>query len=155
MQIANNTVVSIHYTLRDEAGSELDSSAGGEPLVYLHGAGNIISGLETELAGMQAGDDFTAVIPPADAYGEMDPQLVREVPLDALAGIDDVRPGMRLQGQSSDGRTQILTVTKVGEETVTLDANHMLAGMTLHFEGSVQDVRAATAEELEHGHVHG
>ncbi len=155
MQIANNTVVSIHYTLRDDTGSELDSSIGGEPLVYLHGAGNIISGLEAELSGMQAGDDFTAVIPPAEAYGETDPQLVQEVPLDALAGIDNIRPGMRLQGQSSDGQSQVLTVTAVGEDTATLDANHILAGMTLHFEGSVAEVRAATAEEIEHGHVHG
>ncbi len=154
MNIANQRVVAIHYTLNDGDGNTIDSSEGGEPLSYLHGAGNIIPGLENALEGMTQGDEFQATIAPEEGYGQPDPALVQEVPLQMLASIENVQPGMRLQSQSQDGHTQVLTVVEVGEDTATLDANHMLAGVTLHFNGTVESVREATAEEIEHGHVH-
>lgn len=154
MKIAESSVVSIHYTLKNDEGEKLDSSEGGEPLAYLHGANGLIPGLERELEGRVAGDQFQATIQPDDAYGDVNPDLIQEVPLDALAGIEDVRVGMQLQSQSPDGATQILTVDEVGDETATLNANHALAGEVLHFEVEVAEVRDATPEELEHGHAH-
>ncbi len=154
MKIAESSVVSIHYTLTNEEGEKLDSSEGGEPLAYLHGSNGLIPGLERELEGRVAGDQFQATIQPGDAYGEVNPGLIQEVPLDALAGIEEVRVGMQLQSQSPDGATQILTVDAVGDETATLNANHALAGVVLHFDVEVAEVRDATPEELEHGHAH-
>jgi len=154
MKVAAERVVSIHYTLTDEAGQQLDSSSGGEPLSYLHGASGLIPGLERELEGRQAGDQFEATIAPGDAYGEVNQALIQEVPLDMLAGIENLRVGMQLQSQSPDGRVQQLTVDAIGEASATLNANHMLAGKVLHFAVEVTDVRPATAEELDHGHAH-
>jgi len=154
MKIAESCVVSIHYTLTNTEGETLDSSADGDPLAYLHGAGGLISGLEQELAGKEKGDQFKATIQPEDAYGDVNPELVQEVPLDALSGIENLAVGMQLQSQSPDGRTQVLVVEAVGEETATLNANHALAGAVLHFDVEVADVRAATEEELAHGHAH-
>lgn len=154
MKIAESRVVSIHYTLTNTEGETLDSSAGGDPLAYLHGAGGLIPGLERELEGREKGDQFEATIQPEDAYGEVNPQLVQEVPLDVLSGIENLAVGMQLQSQSPDGRTQVLVVDAVGEETATLNANHALAGEVLHFEVEVADVREATSEELAHGHAH-
>jgi FKBP-type peptidyl-prolyl cis-trans isomerase SlyD len=154
MKIAESCVVSIHYTLKNNEGETLDSSAGGDPLAYLHGAGGLISGLERELEGKVKGDQFKATIQPEDAYGKVNPQLVQEVPLDALSGIENLAVGMQLQSQSPDGRTQILIVESVGEESATLNANHALAGVVLHFDVEVADVRAATEEELAQGQAH-
>jgi FKBP-type peptidyl-prolyl cis-trans isomerase SlyD len=154
MKIADQCVVSIHYTLTDDEGNELDSSSGRDPLSYLHGAQGLIPGLERELEGREAGDQLAVSVPPEDAYGEVNPELIQEVPLDALAGIPELSVGMQLQSQSPDGRTQLLTVDAVGEETATLNANHALAGKVLHFEVEVTAVRAATEEEVSHGHVH-
>ena len=154
MKIASECVVSIHYTLTDDEGAVLDSSSGGDPLSYLHGANGLIPGLEKELEGRQSGDQLKVSIPPAEGYGELDPGLIQEVPLDALAGIENLQVGMQLQSQSPDGRTQLLVVEAVGAESATLNANHALAGMTLHFEVEITGVRAATEEEVAHGHVH-
>jgi len=154
MKIAPERVVSIHYTLTNDAGDQLDSSAGGEPLSYLHGSHGLIPGLESELDGRVAGDQFKATILPAEAYGEVNPSLIQEVPLDALAGIENLQVGMQLQSQSPDGRVQMLVVDEIGAESATLNANHALAGMVLHFEVEVAEVREATAEELDHGHAH-
>ena len=154
MKIAPERVVSIHYTLTNDAGDQLDSSAGGEPLSYLHGSHGLIPGLESELDGRVAGDQFKATILPAEAYGEVNPSLIQEVPLDALAGIENLQVGMQLQSQSPDGRVQMLVVDEIGAESATLNANHALAGMVLHFEVEVAEVREASAEELDHGHAH-
>jgi FKBP-type peptidyl-prolyl cis-trans isomerase SlyD len=154
MSIAQDQVVSIHYTLRNDAGDVLDSSAAGEPLTYLHGHGNLIPGLERELAGKSAGDKLSVKIAPADAYGEYDKALVQRVPRRALKGVPDVRVGMRLQAQTEHG-PRAVTVTQLTGDLVTLDGNHPLAGQNLNFEVEVAEVRAASAEELEHGHVHG
>jgi FKBP-type peptidyl-prolyl cis-trans isomerase SlyD len=155
MSITQDQVVSIHYILRDDSGEILDRSADGEPLAYLHGHGNLIAGLERELAGKNRGDKLRVTISPADGYGEYDPALVRRVPRRALKGIPDVRVGMRLQTQGSQGGARAVTVTQITGDLVTLDGNHPLAGKKLDFEVEVADVRAATAQELSHGHVHG
>jgi FKBP-type peptidyl-prolyl cis-trans isomerase SlyD len=154
MSIAQDQVVSIHYTLKNDAGEVLDGSAGKEPLTYLHGHGNLIPGLERELAGKNVGDKLAVSIAPADGYGDYDKELVQRVPRRALKGIQQVRVGMQLQAQTEHG-PRTVTVTQLAGDLVTLDGNHPLAGQNLNFEVEVKEVRAATAEELAHGHVHG
>lgn len=154
MQVARDTVVHIHYTLRNEAGQVLDSSDGGEALAYLHGHGNLIPGLERALEGKASGDKLNVKVTPGEAYGEHDPALVQDVPRSAFQGIDDVKIGMRFQAQSNQGPRTVV-VTGVSGDQVTVDGNHPLAGQPLNFEVEVAEVRAATNEELEHGHVHG
>ncbi len=153
MQIAQDAVVSIHYTLTDDTGKKLDSSD-GTPLAYLHGNGNLIPGLERELEGKAAGDKLSVKIAAADAYGEFDKALVQRVPRRSLKGIADVQVGMQLHTQSAHG-VRAVTVTHVVGDMVTIDGNHPLAGQNLNFEVEVAEVRAATEEELAHGHVHG
>ena len=150
MPIAHNDVVTIHYTLTDDDAKVIDSSAGNEPLAYLHGHGNIVPGLERELAGKNVGDRLKARIAPGDGYGEYDRTLVQKVPRRTLKGIAALRVGMRLQAGHN-----AVTVTHIAGDMVTLDGNHPLAGQNLNFEVEVAGVRAATAEELAHGHVHG
>jgi FKBP-type peptidyl-prolyl cis-trans isomerase SlyD len=154
MQIANHKVVSIHYTLTNDEGDVLDSSKGQDPLAYLHGCGNIISGLENALIGRSLGDKFTVSIAPAEGYGERDNEMVQSVPKSAFQGVDEILPGMQFQAQSPDGM-QLVTVIDVDGDEVILDGNHPMAGMTLNFDVEVTEIRDATAEELEHGHVHG
>lgn len=157
MTIKSDSVVSIHYTLKDDGGQVIDSSESGDPLTYLHGHGQLISGLERHLEGRAAGDKLNVTIPPADGYGEYDNALVEHVPRRALKGITNVKVGMQLRAQSDHeghgGRT--VTVTRVAGDMVTIDGNHPLAGKNLNFDVEVAAVREATAEELEHGHVHG
>ena len=150
MPIAHNDVVTIHYTLKDDADKVIDSSSGGEPLAYLHGHGNIIPGLERELAGKSVGDRLTVRVPAAEGYGEYDRALVQKVPRRALKGIANLRVGLRLQAGH-----QAVTVTHIAGDMVTLDGNHPLAGQNLNFDVEIAGVRAATEEELAHGHVHG
>ncbi len=154
MQIAQDAVVCIHYTLTNDKGETLDSSAGGEPLAYLHGNGNLIPGLENALTGKQAGDKLTVKVAPADGYGEYDKALVQRVPRRSFRGIADVRVGMQFQVQS-DGGARTVTVTHIAGDMVTVDGNHALAGQNLNFEIEVTEVRTASEEELAHGHVHG
>ncbi|HEY2807677.1 MAG TPA: peptidylprolyl isomerase [Steroidobacteraceae bacterium] len=154
MSIQQDQVVSIHYTLKNDAGEVLDSSADGEPLTYLHGHGNLIKGLERELTGKKAGDKLQVKIPPADGYGEYDKALIQKVPRRALKGISKITVGMRLQAQTEHG-VRAVTVSHVAGDMVTLDGNHPLAGQSLNFQVEVAEVRPASAEELSHGHVHG
>ena len=154
MQITQDTVVSIHYTLTDDAGKTIDSSAGGEPLAYLHGNGNLIPGLERALEGKQAGDSLNVKISPAEGYGEHDKSLIQQIPRRVLKGIGNIHVGMQLQAQSDQG-SRAVTVTHVAGDMVTIDGNHPLAGQNLNFEVQITDVRAATEEERAHGHVHG
>jgi FKBP-type peptidyl-prolyl cis-trans isomerase SlyD len=153
MQIQDQKVVSIDYTLTGSDGQVIDSSQGRGPLAYLHGAGNIIPGLEKALTGKSAGDAVNAKIPPGEAYGEKDPQLVQAVPRDRFPA-QDIKVGMQFQAQGG-GQSRVVTVVNVDPENVTIDANHPLAGQTLNFDVKVVDVRDATQEELAHGHVHG
>lgn len=154
MQIANDVVVSIEYTLTDDQGNVIDSSVGGEPLAYLHGAGNIIPGLEEALEGKAVGDSFKVTVQPSEGYGEKDEGLLQVVPRSMFRGVDQIEPGMQFHAQTDYGM-QVITVAKVEGDNVTVDGNHPLAGQNLNFDVKVLEVRAATAEELEHGHVHG
>lgn len=153
MIVEKDRVVSIDYTLRDNNGNLIDSSEGSDPLEYLHGNGNIIPGLEKELAGKKAGDKLICSIAAADAYGERDDSLIFKVNKSEFEGAD-VEVGMQFEAHGEDG-AQIVTVVGIEGDEVTIDANHPLAGETLNFDVKVVDVREATPEELEHGHVHG
>lgn len=153
MQISHQKVVFIHYTLKNAAGELLDKSSGGEPLGYIHGVGSIITGLESALLGKVAGDALNVQVEPEEGYGVRDEELVQDVPRGAFDGVDDIEPGMRFQAESSEG-PRIVTVTDVSEDVVTVDGNHPLAGATLVFDVTVEQVREATSEELDHGHVH-
>ncbi len=153
MEIKKDRVVTIDYTLRDDSGKLLDTSAGSEPLSYLHGNENIIPGLERELEGKNPGDAVACSIKPEEAYGERDESLVFKVHKKDFGDNVEVAPGMQFEAHG-EGGVQIVTVVNVDGEEVTLDANHPLAGETLHFDVKVVDVREATPEELEHGHVH-
>jgi FKBP-type peptidyl-prolyl cis-trans isomerase SlyD len=155
MQIAKDKVVSIHYTLTNDKGETLDSSAGHEPMAYLQGHMNIIPGLEKALEGKSAGDKINTVVAPEEAYGPKNDGLVEEVPKEMFQGVEQIEPGMQFHAQNGQGATQIITVVSVGDDTVKVDGNHPLAGETLTFDVEVMDVREASAEELEHGHVHG
>ena len=154
MQIGTHKVVTIDYTLRNDGGDVLDTSKGRGPLTYMHGAGNLIPGLESALEGKQAGDSMTVNVAPEDAYGEKDEQLVQEVPKNLFSGVENIQPGMQFQAQTQAG-PRVVTVVGVAEENVTIDANHPLAGVPLTFDVTVIEVRDATDEEKAHGHVHG
>lgn len=154
LMIGKNAVVSIHYTLKDDDGQVMDSSEGRDPLSYLHGANNLIPGLEKELEGKSSGQSFSATIAPTEAYGESNPELVQTISKEMFQGVENIEPGMAFTAQGPQGQQQV-TVTAVEGDDVTVDANHPMAGKTLNFEVEVVDVRDATEEELEHGHVHG
>jgi FKBP-type peptidyl-prolyl cis-trans isomerase SlyD len=154
MEIANQRVAYIHYTLTNDAGEVLDSSREAEPLAYLHGAGNIVPGLESALSGKQVGDRLNVKVAPAEGYGERDEALVQDVPRRAFQGISEIKPGMAFTAQSNRGAMRVV-VTRVAGDMVTVDGNHPLAGETLNFDVEVTEVRPATEEELSHGHVHG
>lgn len=153
--VADGKVVVFHYTLRNETGEVLDSSSGQEPLASLQGAGNIVAGLERELAGRTVGERLEVAVPPADGYGEVTgpgPQ-----PVDRAAFPDDleIQPGMPVIAQGPDGGQFTLWVTEVNDDEVLVDANHPLAGVTLNFEIEIVKIREATDEESTHGHPHG
>lgn len=154
MLISLHKVVHLHYTLTNEEGDVLDSSRGDEPLAYIHGMGNIISGLEEALTGRRVGDRFQVSVPPEEAYGVRDDELVQIVPKSSFEGVKEVLPGMQFRAESADG-LQLVTVLDVAGDSVTLDGNHPMAGMTLNFDVEVTEIRDATQAELEHGHVHG
>ena len=154
MQIADKTVASFHYKLTDDSGTEIDSSEGKHPLAYVHGVGGIIPGLERELAGKTAGDSFQVRLEPEEGYGPRNEGMVQDVPRSQMPDGVEIQVGMQLQAQTEQG-PHVVTVVQVEAETVRLDANHPLAGVALNFDVTVVEVRDATAEELEHGHVHG
>jgi len=154
MQIANDRVVSIAYTLKDDDDNVIDQSTDGS-FCYLHGASNIIPGLENALTGKVAGDELSVTIPPEEAYGVRDDARVQAVPRDMFPQDQDIQPGMQFHAQSPDGQAIVVMVAKVDADTVTVDGNHPLAGVQLNFDVKVMDIRDATEEELEHGHVHG
>jgi FKBP-type peptidyl-prolyl cis-trans isomerase SlyD len=151
--IENKKVVSFHYTLTNETGEELESSRGRDPMSYLHGAHNIIPGLERALAGKSAGDQFQVTLPPAEAYGERNPSNIRRVASKHFKNPRSLRPGQLVSLQTREGERPAVIV-KVGRFNVDVDTNHPLAGQTLTFDVEVTDVRAASPEEVAHGHVH-
>jgi len=152
MQVADKKAVSISYTLKDDSGKVVDTSEGRAPLVYLHGTGSIVPGLEKALLGKQTGDEVHVDLSVDDAYGRRDEKKVRKVPLRKLPQ-GKVTAGMRYRVQTEGGPVSAL-VTAVQGDYATIDANHPLADMNLHFDIKIVDVRDATAEELEHGHAH-
>ena len=154
MKVAQNAVVVIDYTLKDNAGEVIDSSEGAGPLAYLHGAGNIVEGLEEALEGQEAGDEVHASIEPAKANGERHEDMKQDVPKELFGGVENIEQGMQFQSETEQGPV-LVTVVQVTDEMVTVDGNHPLAGVHLNFDVTVREVREATAEELEHGHVHG
>jgi FKBP-type peptidyl-prolyl cis-trans isomerase SlyD len=154
MQISPGKVVLFDYTLTDDDKVTIDTSEGREPLGYIHGAGQIVEGLEKALTGKSAGDRLQVDVPPEEGYGLQDPGKVIVINRAQIDGIPNLQVGMRLQGNGPNG-PQIVTVTKIEGDEVTLDGNHPLAGENLHFDITIREVRAATPEELAHGHVHG
>jgi FKBP-type peptidyl-prolyl cis-trans isomerase SlyD len=154
MLIADKKVASFHYTLCNEQGEQIESSRERQPMTYLHGARNIIPGLETALAGKAAGDQFQVTIAPAEAYGERRADGIQRIPAKHFRDPKHLRPGQRVSIQTRQGELPA-TVVKVGRFNVDVDTNHPLAGQTLTFDVEVTAVRDATAEEISHGHVHG
>lgn len=154
MQVAQHKVVTIEYTLTDDQGSVIDSSKGGDPLAYIHGMNNIIPGLENALTGKQAGDSLQVKVAPSEGYGERDDAMQQEVPREMFESAQDIQVGM--QFHASDGeRMHVVTVVGVTDSHITVDGNHPLAGQNLNFDVTIVEVRDASAEELDHGHVHG
>lgn len=153
MEIADNRVVSFHYTLTGSDAQIIDQSS-GEPLSYLHGAGNIVVGLEKALTGKQAGDRFDVDVGPEEGYGLRDDQLTQSVPREAFQGVDVIQPGMQFSAQTPQGSLMV-TVVEVDDTMVKIDQNHPLAGETLHFAVEITDVRDATQEELQAGRALG
>jgi FKBP-type peptidyl-prolyl cis-trans isomerase SlyD len=154
MKITKNKVVGIHYTLTDGLGNTLDSSDGRDPLYYLHGNGNLIPGLEREMENKQKDDDFKVTIQPEDAYGKRNDEMVYEIERSNFPDPKNVELGMTFTSHSEEGNINLMVV-KIEGDNVTLDANHPLAGQELTFDVKVVDVRDASHEELDHGHVHG
>jgi FKBP-type peptidyl-prolyl cis-trans isomerase SlyD len=155
MKIAADTVVSIDYTLKNDAGEVLDSSDGHDALFYLHGHSNIVEGLESALDGRAVGDTLDVTVPPELGYGTRKEDLVFDVPRGQLPGDLSPKKGMQLSMTSDDGHTIPVTIRAVKPQSVQVDANHELAGVTLHFSVTVRSIRKATKEELRHGHAHG
>lgn len=154
MKIEKNNVVSINYTLKNDDGQTLDSSEGQEPLHFIQGIGSIIPGLEEALEGKAKGDELKVSIKPENAYGEVNADLVQEVPKAQFGDIEQLEVGMQFEVQTDAGPV-IVAIDKVEGDTVTVNGNHPLAGQNLHFDVKVEEIREATKEELEHGHVHG
>lgn len=155
MTIAQHKVVTIHYKVSDSESDEvIDSSENAEPMTYLHGAQNIIPGLEQALEGKAVGDELEVVVEAAEAYGERSDDRIQQVPMEAFQGMEKVELGMAVTAQTDQGQIN-LVITEVNGDMVTVDANHPLAGKSLKFEVTVEDVRDASEEEMAHGHVHG
>jgi FKBP-type peptidyl-prolyl cis-trans isomerase SlyD len=154
MKIQSGRVVRMHYTLRDEHGATIESSRGRDPLSYLHGSGQLISGLEKALDGSAPGLQTAVTVAPKDAYGEKDPAAIIRAARDDFPPDLELAPGTEVQAETPDGPITF-TVVSVDEKEAVLDANHPLAGKTLTFDVEILEVRAATAEEMAHGHVHG
>lgn len=154
MTITNHSVVSFHYTLTDDQGNQLDSSIGKDPLTYLHGAGNIIPGLEKELEGKSVGDKLQVTVAPEEAYGIVHDGMIQQVPREAFGENQDLAVGMRFEAQTDQGPVSVV-ITNVSDTQVTVDGNHPLAGKTLNFDVSIEEIRDASPEEKDHGHAHG
>jgi FKBP-type peptidyl-prolyl cis-trans isomerase SlyD len=155
VKVGDGKVVLFHYTLKNDAGDVLDTSDGSEPLFYLHGAGNIVVGLEEQLAGRSVGDKLSATVPADKGYGVSMGPGPQPVERSAFPEGVELEVGMQFHAEAPDGSPLTLWVTALEDDTVLVDANHPLAGVTLHFDIEVTAVRDATEEELAHGHPHG
>jgi FKBP-type peptidyl-prolyl cis-trans isomerase SlyD len=151
--IGDDLVVSMHYKLTDDDGNELDSSEGYEPMSYLHGAGNIIPGLEKALTGKVEGDAFLVKVEPSEGYGEVIQDLIQTVEKEAFQDAETIEAGMIFEANAPDGSVQRIMVTKVEGDEITIDSNHPLAGVTLNFDVKIVGVRKATAKEIADGYA--
>jgi FKBP-type peptidyl-prolyl cis-trans isomerase SlyD len=154
MTVSKDKVVSIQYTLKDDEGEVLDSSQGREDLSYLHGHDRIVPGLEEVLEGRAPGESVSTEVQPEQGYGEYDASLQVTVPRDRMPQDTELEPGMQFAVQDTSGQQAVVTLLSLDDDNVVLDQNHPLAGKTLHFDVTINDVRDANSEELEHGHVH-
>jgi FKBP-type peptidyl-prolyl cis-trans isomerase SlyD len=154
MIVEKDKAVSFHYTLKNEDGEQMESSREKDPMSYLHGANNIIPGLEKAMEGHAVNDEFSVTVQPEEAYGVRNENNVQRVPLKRLKGIGKISVGQVLNLQTNQGQVQV-TVLKVGRFNVDVDGNHPLAGKALTFDVEITDIRDASEEELEHKHVHG
>ena len=154
MQIESNSVVTLHYTLKDNDGKIIDQSDDGS-FLYLHGAMNIIPGLEDALTGKVAGDELSVSVAPEQGYGVKDPARIQEVPKEMFEGNDDIQVGVQFHAEGPDGTAVVVTVVEIKDDVVVIDGNHALAGVDLNFDVKIVEVRAASEEEVSHGHVHG
>ena len=152
--IADDVVVTLDYTLTVD-GEVVDSTAGIDPISFLQGYENILPGLENELYGLKIGDQKKVFITAKDAYGEIDADSIVDVPRADIPKDIPLKPGIELQVSNEDGELMDAVITSISKDSVRLDFNHPLAGKDLNFEVTVVDLRAAEAEEIEHGHVHG
>jgi len=153
VQIAKDTVVQFHYTVAEPGQTTMETSVGSDPLAILVGHGGIIAGLETAMLGRTAGDQFEVTVSPDQAYGDRQASLAQRVPKKHLPNADRLRPGMQTRVRTKEGQ-RMATVVKVGMSVIDLDMNHPMAGKTLTFAVEIVDVRAASEEELQHGHAH-
>ena len=154
MQISQNSVVTMNYTLTDDKGNKLDESQDSS-FAYLHGASNIIPGLENALAGKSAGDELTVSVSPEDAYGVRDESMLQQVPKSMFEDTSQIAVGTQFHAQGPNGEMLVVTVMEVQDDHVVVDGNHPLAGVDLNFDVKIIDVRDASEEEVAHGHVHG
>lgn len=155
MRVEQNKVVSMHYKLADKDGVVIDNSEGRPPLAYIHGIGALVAGLEAQLENKVVGDKFQAIVAPEDAYGTRDEELVRVVPKSGFQGDEEMTIGMQVQIDTGDKGLAIATLTAIDGDDITLDLNHPLSDMELHFDIDIMDIREATSDEIAHGHVHG
>jgi FKBP-type peptidyl-prolyl cis-trans isomerase SlyD len=153
MNIAEKSVVSMHYKLTDKNGGLLDESS-DQPLMYMHGTGSLIPGLEKALEGKTVGDRIQVTVLPEDAYGPVAPQLIQKIPSSTFRGVDKVEVGMEFEATGENGHIMVVRVEEVEGDEVTINGNHPLAGFTLNFDVNIIEVREATKEELDHGHAH-
>ena len=154
MQIEANSVVTLHYTLKDNEGNVIDQSDDGS-FLYLHGAMNIVPGLENALTGKSAGEELSVTVGPEEGYGAKDPARIQEVPKEMFEESGEIKVGLQFHAQAPDGTAVVVTVIEIKDDVVVIDGNHALAGIDLNFDVKVVEVREASEEEIEHGHVHG
>ncbi|AWX14047.1 peptidylprolyl isomerase [Mergibacter septicus] len=153
MKVAKNTVVGIAYQVRNQDGVLVDEAPANQPLEFLQGHNNLISGLEKALEGKEVGEKFEVRVQPEEGYGEYNENLVQRVQKDIFVGVDELVEGMRFIADTDAGPLPVI-ITKIEAEEVVVDGNHMLAGQELHFTVEVISIREATAEEIAHGHLH-
>ena len=154
MPIADNSIIGLHFTLTKEDGEIVDSTKSREPLHYLHGATNIVPGLEKHLTGKEVGDELSVTVQPEEAYGQRKDDLVKSIPSTSFADSETIEAGMYFHAENPDGSKMLVQVTDVNDDEITIDGNHPLAGLVLNYEVSIESIRDATEEELEHGHPH-
>ena len=156
MTIVKNAIATLHYTLKDDEGEILAEADENNPFMYMHGVGGMIPGLEKALENRISGDNVVVSVPPAEAYGDRNPDLTQDVPREMFSEVDDEEMvvGAQFQAQTDQG-VEIITVAAIEGDVIKIDGNHPMAGETLHFDVTILDVRDATEEEVSHGHPHG